>query len=268
MPAATAPRHQHLIISVFGLYRGLRGGIPIAALIRMLGELGVEAAGVRSSVSRLKKRGILASTQLDGAAGYALTPQFEEVFTEGDQRIFGRHSDTSDQWLLATFTVPESQRHLRHRIRAVLGRWGFGSVAPGLWIAPVGVAGAVRSRLIREELDGYVEFFTAQYCDADELKNKVARWWDLDLLDRQYQTFVSRYGAARTDTHPSPRDAFVAYVPLVTQWRQLPYLDPGLPDGLLPQGWHGRTAEALFRRLHRRWSGLSRQYAERLLSGR
>lgn len=266
MPA-TAPRHQHLIVSVFGLYRELRGGIPIAALIRMLGELGVEPAGVRSSVSRLKKRGMLASTQLGGAAAYALTPQFDEVFKEGDRRIFSRHPDSTDHWLLATFTVPESQRHLRHRIRMVLGRLGFGSVAPGLWIAPPGVTDAVRSRLAREQLDGYVEFFTAQYSDAAQLKHKVASWWDLESLERQYQAFVDRHAAPGGGSpHPSPAEAFRSYVPLVTEWRQLPYLDPGLPATLLPDGWDGRVAEDLFMRLHRRWSGPSRRHAEELLA--
>lgn len=262
---APAPRHQHLIVSVFGLYRELRGGIAIAALIRMLGELGVEPAGVRSSVSRLKKRGILVSTTVQGAAGYALSPEFDEVFREGDRRIFSRHAVASEQWLLATFTVPESQRHLRHRIRMVLGRLGFGSVAAGLWIAPAGVTNAVRSRLAREQLDGYVEFFTAQYTDTGQLKEKVASWWDLDSLERQYQAFVQRHAEQREASPVTPDQAFAAYVPLVTEWRQLPYLDPGLSSELLPVGWHGRVAEDLFMQLHQRWSEPSRQHAELLL---
>lgn len=280
----TIPRHQHLIVTVFGLYRELRGAIPIAALIRMLGELGVEPAGVRSSVSRLKKREILVSSELDGAAAYSLAPQLGEVFREGDRRIFGRHTEASDEWLLATFTVPETQRNLRHRIRMVLGRWGFGSVAPGLWIAPAGVAAAVRGRLAREHLDGYVEFFTARYGDPELLKAKVAQWWDLDGLERQYADFVQRHAGSqqtrRQMAKSAPesrkssagdrsvadsREAFISYVPLVTEWRQLPYLDPGLPTDLLPAGWHGRAAENLFMELHARWSGPSRDHAEQLL---
>jgi phenylacetic acid degradation operon negative regulatory protein len=262
---STAPRHQHLIVTVFGLYRDLRGAIPIAVLIRMLGDLGVEPAGVRSSVARLKKRQVLVSTQLDGTAAYALAPQLGEVFTEGDRRIFGRHAEASDEWLLATFTVPESQRNLRHRIRTVLGRWGFGAVAPGLWIAPVGVAAAVRSRLAREQLDGYLEFFTARYSDPDLLRAKVARWWDLDALERHYRDFVEEHAAQAAGPDLAPEQAFARYVPLVTQWRQLPYLDPGLPAELLPDGWHGRIAEKLFRQLHQRWSGPSRRHASRLM---
>ncbi len=264
----TAPRHQYLIVTVFGLYRDLRGAIPIAVLIRMLGDLGVEAASVRSSVSRLKKREILISASLDGAAAYALAPHLEEVFDEGDRRIFLRHAETSQDWLLATFTVPESQRNLRHRIRMVLQRWGFGAVAPGLWIAPAGVAAAVEARLAREQLDSYVEFFTARYCDTEGLKAKVARWWDLDGLDQQYSSFVQRHKSQVVDPDLSPASAFAQYVPLVTEWRQLPYLDPGLPNELLPSNWPGERAESLFMQMHQRLSGPSRAHAQHLLDDR
>jgi len=264
----TAPRHQYLVVTVFGLYRDLRGAIPIAVLIRMLGDLGVEPASVRASVSRLKKREILVSAALDGAAAYALAPHLGEVFDEGDRRIFMRHSEASEEWLLATFTVPESQRNLRHRIRMVLRRWGFGAVAPGLWIAPAGVAAAVGARLAREQLDCYVEFFTARYRDAQGLKAKVARWWDLDSLDQQYSSFVQRHASQIAGPELPPAPAFARYVPLVTEWRQLPYLDPGLPNELLPSNWPGGRAESLFMQLHQRWSEPSREYARHLLAAR
>ncbi len=137
-------------------------------------------------------------------------------------------------------------------------------MAPGLWIAPAGVAAAVQGRLAREQLDCYVEFFTARYRDTPALKAKVARWWDLDSLDRQYSSFVKRHNSAgRRELHPAA--SFRRYVPLVTEWRQLPYLDPGLPNELLPAGWPGGRAEALFMKLHQRWSGPSREYAAQLL---
>ena len=35
---------------------------------------------------------------------------------------------------------------------------------------------------------------------------------------------------------------------MVDHWRQLPFRDPGLPPDLLPVGWTGREALALFER--------------------
>jgi phenylacetic acid degradation operon negative regulatory protein len=37
---------------------------------------------------------------------------------------------------------------------------------------------------------------------------------------------------------------------MLTTWRRLPYLDPGLPLELLPGGWSGEAATALFAELN------------------
>ncbi len=130
---APVPRHHQLIVSLFGLYARRHGGaLQVAAIISLMRDIGVESAGTRSSISRLKKRGIIDSVQVNNRNGYALAPSVIETFIEGDERIFHpRRANKQDQWLLATFTVPESQRNIRHMIRSSLVRMGFGSVTPG-----------------------------------------------------------------------------------------------------------------------------------------
>ena len=132
------PRHQQLIVTIFGLYaRETGASLPVSSLVRLLGELGVEAAGVRSSVSRLKRRGILESTKAGGIASYAIVPGRVDMFTEGDTRIFSpSHSSAEDKWLLVVFSIPETIRVKRHILRTELTRMGFGSVTSGVWIAP------------------------------------------------------------------------------------------------------------------------------------
>src|SRR5687768_1687248 len=65
-PMITVPethlRHQQLIVTLYGLYgRQVGGAFPVSVLISMLGDLGHDAPGVRSSVSRLKAKGVLNS---------------------------------------------------------------------------------------------------------------------------------------------------------------------------------------------------------------
>ena len=45
-------------------------------------------------------------------------------------------------------------------------------------------------------------------------------------------------------------ESFRHYVPMLTQWRRLPYLDPGLPKELLPDDWNAVAARQLFQQLH------------------
>src|SRR5690606_29743061 len=107
-----------LIVTIYGLYAREEGGwISVATLIRLLAELGVDEPAVRSSISRLKRRGILVAERNDGVAGYALSDRARDILDEGDRRIFERaRARLEDGWLLAVFSVPESERQKRHTL--------------------------------------------------------------------------------------------------------------------------------------------------------
>jgi len=240
-------RPQHLIVTVFGRYVRAHGGeIRVAALIEMMSALGIDPGVVRSSVSRLKQRGILVS---EGGGAYRLSSSLEGVFAAGDRRIFeSRRAQTSDPWLLASFSVPESERPLRHQLRKLLQRLGFGQVSGGLWIAPGLIADETRTALQGAGLDGYVELFLGSRVSSDPLDEAVREWWDLEAMEPLYRGFVESFGAVIGET--DERLAFAAHVRAITQWRRLVYLDPGLPLGLLPDGWIGVEAARIFAELH------------------
>lgn len=268
------PRHQQLIVSIFGLYgRGNGGSIAVSGLIQLLGDLGAESAAVRSSVSRLKKRGVLTSTRHNGQAAYALVPALQEVFAEGDRRIFDpRRARVDEPWMLAAFTVPEAQRHLRHRIRTMFTKRGFGSVTPGLWIAPGWLFESTLAELERDGLASYVDFFSGAALGPVDLAEKVAKWWDLPALSLLYEEFLQRWEPVRDrwqrrgdEGETDPREAFRDYLPLITQWRRLPYLDPGLPLAYLPEPWPGQAAADLFAELNGTLAPLAERHARGVL---
>lgn len=270
---APMPRHQHLIVTVYGLYaRNQDGTFAVADLIQLLGDLGVESAGVRSSVSRLKKRGVLVSLKRGGSAAYKLSPELEDVFTAGDERIFApRRAKKDDAWLLASFSVPEAQRHLRHKLRTILTRIGCGQVSPGLWIAPGNLAHEVEQLLRRAGLMDYVDLFKATHLTEGHIHEKVGQWWDLPSLEALYTDFMEQHEPVlqrwlqhEQEDSESPellKQAFADYVPMVTQWRRLPYMDPGLPQEYLPDNWHGLAAQQLFTRLHELLGPKAQRYA-------
>ncbi len=57
-----------------------------------------------------------------------------------------------------------------------------------------------------------------------------------------------------------PGRAFADYVQALTSWRRLPYLDPGLPDAVLPKGWTGARAAELFLDLRERLAGPAEEF--------
>jgi phenylacetic acid degradation operon negative regulatory protein len=250
---ARSARLRHLIVTVYGLYARSDGGwLSVAALIRLLADLGVDEPAVRSAISRLKRRGILEAGRQEGSAGYQLSAEALAILQEGDARIFRRRRAVlADGWLLAVFSVPEAERHRRHVLRSELTRLGFGMVAPGVWIVPAHPDDATAETLRRLGLDSYADLFHADHLAFGDPADKIGRWWDLDELERRYLAFSRAYEPALARLKRSgPRsgeEAFAQYVRVLTDWRQLPYLDPGLPAELLPSGWIGiRAAEEFF----------------------
>lgn len=247
------------IVTIYGLYaREVGGWLSVSTLIRLMAELGVEEPAVRSSISRLKRRGILEGERVDGRAGYALSAQAREILDAGDRRIFRRRRGTLDEgWVLAVFSVPESERQRRHTLRSRLAWLGFGSVGPGVWIAPAHLQAEAREVLVREQLAEYVDLFEASYLGFAPAAEQVGHWWDLQSLDALYQQFCDDHAPVLTRwrsrrSKDDPGTAFADYVRVLTSWRRLPYLDPGLAPELLPRDWSGTRAADLFFALQRR----------------
>ncbi|MFG2532516.1 PaaX family transcriptional regulator C-terminal domain-containing protein [Streptomyces sp. NPDC048516] len=272
---------RSLIVTFYGAYgRGGAGSadgtaapVPVAALIRLLGALGVDPPSVRSAVSRLKRRGLLVPARTaTGAAAYELSDAARQLLEDGDRRIFGRPAARlSDGWVLAVFSVPEEERHKRHLLRSRLSRLGFGTAAPGVWIAPAQLYEETRHTLERLQLSPYVDLFTGEHAGFAPTADAVARWWDLDGIAARHRAFLDEQEPvlrrwSRRRSVP-PEAAYRDYLLALDAWRQLPYADPGLPSPLLPEDWPGGRAAEVFSRLHAALQAAGARYAHEVTTG-
>jgi len=266
-PTVAAFPPRALIVTIYGLYaRDTSGWLSVSGLIRLLAQLGVDEPAVRSSISRLKRREILAARRIHGVAGYALSPQARALLDEGDHRIFVRHQATlADGWLLAVFSVPESERRQRHVLRSRLASLGFGTVSAGVWVAPAHLEAGTRDALDRQGLTAYIDLFRADHVAYGEVADQVATWWDLDALRATYDDFVTTHApvlvAWKRRRSTDGAQAFSDYVRALTAWRRLSYLDPGLPDEVLPADWSGASAANLFDTLRGRLADPAAEFA-------
>ena len=125
---------------------------------------------------------------------------------DGDARIFGRRrAEESDGWLLVVFSVPESERDKRHQLRSQLTRLGFGTVAPGVWVAPGHLADEAAEVLARRGLAGYVDLFRGASTSAPSASRWPAGGTSTSCTPgtRSSSTARSRC-AARVATPPTP----------------------------------------------------------------
>ncbi|MCQ4045861.1 PaaX family transcriptional regulator C-terminal domain-containing protein [Streptantibioticus rubrisoli] len=246
-----------LILTFFGAYGRAEcaGRVAVAALIRLLGAADVDPQSVRSAVSRLKRRGLLVADQ---TAVYRLSADATEMLADGDRRIYRDASAPAEGgWVLVVFSVPETERHKRHLLRSRLSRLGFGTAAPGVWIAPAHLHQEARHTLERLGLGSYVDLFHGSHTGFTPTREAVRRWWDLDALAALHRAFLAEQEPvltawARRSSVRRPKDAFRDYLRALDSWRRLPYADPGLPAELLPGDWPGGRAAQVFGELHER----------------
>jgi phenylacetic acid degradation operon negative regulatory protein len=266
--AATAPtlsrRHAAGSASARGLLFTVLGEFVLPAgetawtssFIDVLGRLGVEEKATRQALMRTAGDGWLGSERVGRRTMWRLTPAAERLLIDGTARIYG-FTGTADgwdgNWLVVLARAPETERPTRHLLRTRLSWAGLGSPAPGVWVSPH----AERLPDVQRALDEAgalpdAQVFVAAHTGYGDLSVMVRQAWDLDAIEAGYEAFLDDFGGR------TRRDALVATVELVHAWRRFPWVDPALPDELLPKRWSGAAAARLFTRLHARWSGAAR----------
>jgi phenylacetic acid degradation operon negative regulatory protein len=257
-----------LLRTIVGCYlRRLGGWIAAAPLMQLMATVGVNQTRTRTAILRVRGKGLLAPEAREGRAGYALEPTAIPALARGDRRIYSaRHMATSDRLCLISYSIPESQRQLRHQLRRRLASIGCGTVTAALWICPEHLAGEVEEILDDLGVRASTPIFLVDETRVDGgLGRAVARWWDLPAIAARHQAFLSAYGSAVGDDM-TPGQAFSTWIGCLDAWRVIPYVDPGLPAAWLPADWPGNLSIPLFADLREQLEDLSGRYVRHVTS--
>jgi phenylacetic acid degradation operon negative regulatory protein len=250
--AAGADSARGLLFTVLGEFVLPAGGeVWTSSIIDVLGRLGVEEKATRQALMRTAADGWLASERRGRRARWRLTPNAEQLLTQGTERIYGFHAVAAEwdgQVVLVLARVPESGRSARHLLRTRLGWAGFGSPAPGVWVGTHTERVDEVDRLLTRAGVSDARIFVAEHVGGADLASMVRQAWDLDSVEAGYQEFIDVF-AAGTASDPLPR-----LVELVHAWRRFPSIDPALPRQLLPPRWSGERAAKLFAKRHAKWA--------------
>jgi phenylacetic acid degradation operon negative regulatory protein len=263
-----ALKSRSLILDVYGAFvRDLGGWISVSDLIELMEALGSEEQVTRTSVSRFTRKGLLARRKIKDVVGYELTPYALHILVEGDDRIYNRLDPgrLADGWTLLTFSIPERIRAQRHQLRSRLTWLGFGSLGGGAWIAPRRMLEKARRVVAELELESHVDIFESHYHGFASPAELVDRCWDLARIRESYQRYIDETSpvlARYEDVDPDDvqREAFADYVSSLHEWRKLPFMDPGLPQELLPEDWEGRHAAEIFACFRQRLEPAARRH--------
>jgi phenylacetic acid degradation operon negative regulatory protein len=241
---------RSIVFDLFGEYIRYDGGeIGLRALVELLAPFGISEDVVRVLMARLRREGWFESSRVGRQSRYTLTDEGWQLLDTGRERIFERPPEPwSGQWCLAIYSVPESARASRDRLRKTLTWLGFGPLAASTWISPHDRRAQVEEAW-KGESDGRLQLLMARSGSLEEDRDMAARCWDLAELDRGYAEFLDKWEpqvAAWQRRPPEGAGALVERSRLIHEYRMFPFKDPGLPAELLPPGWKGRQARELF----------------------
>jgi phenylacetic acid degradation operon negative regulatory protein len=228
-----------------------RAWLPSAAVVALLAEAGVSAAGARTAISRLARRGVIEGRRQGRHSSYRLTATAAAFLAVGGSAIVapGRTEPWDEHWTLIAFSLPQQESALRRGLRSQLRWMGYAPLYDGLWISPHDVGEKTKARLAELTL-GTLTVFRARHVELDaSIRRNPIDAWDVTAIARQYDDFVQRWSPALPRTRAgriTGAEAVRARTEVMDTYRRLPVLDPQLPARLLPPGWLREPARDLF----------------------
>ncbi|XAY07412.1 Transcriptional repressor PaaX [Paraconexibacter sp. AEG42_29] len=253
-----------MLLTVLGEYVLPRGeGVWQETLVEALGALDYKMHAARQALARSVGQGWLTAERHGRRSRVTLTDSTAAMLQTGTERIyaFGEPWAWDGRWLLVVLRVPEQRREVRHQVRTRLAWAGFGSLGGGLWISPHIDRESELRDLQGDDSVAELQTFRAEMGNVGDPQQVVTGAWDLDGLHAGYRQFIDRFARSRPQ---SPAGLFAAQTMLVHEWRKFPFLDPGLPEELLPAKWPRERALEVFRERHDSWHAGAQEYFDAL----
>jgi phenylacetic acid degradation operon negative regulatory protein len=214
--------------------------VPLQALVRLLAACGIAEPSTRVAVAALRRAGWLAGSRRGRETLCSPTAVLREAVAARDQRIERRLRPWDGQWRMVVYSVPETDRAARERVRRGLARSGFGPLAPATWVSPHRSALDEVAAELAGERTSRLDLLTARVADPrlsdDDL---AARCWDLPRLGAAWSRLLERLQSATGDPPEGP-DALGRHLELRSDMRAVLDGDPLLPPALQPAGWPAR----------------------------
>jgi len=264
------------MLTLYGDYVRHRGGeIGIGSLIALLSNFGLSENSIRSAVSRMCRAGILKVRRNKSRSYYSLSAEGLALMSKGERRIFERkHAKWDGLWNLVVYYIPEENREARDRLRRELAWMGFGPLTTATWVSPHNLTGEVTELADKLKIRPYIQVFQTTMKNSNDPAGIVSRCWDLQKIHKRYNAFIKEYRKKMQDHLEriekgeiiESSEYFVQRFKLIDDYRRLPYLDPDLPEELLPKNWLRSEAMDLFDRYHEILTEKANQYFDSVLS--
>ncbi len=255
---ASPSRVWSIVLTVFGDAVVPRGGsIWLGTLLSLFAAIGVGPNAVRTAMSRLTADGWLERARSGRNSFYHLSERGRAEFAAATHRIY----DGVPGWDGTVGLAVAAGLPVSAAAQAALLRAGFGAALPGVWVAaepvllPSEAAGMAFLRLAPD---------TAPADEGNASRRLVRQAFPLDASAVAFRRFIASFAALRGwAERAADRDALLARVLLIHQYRRIVLRAPRLPAELLPADWPGHDARRLCASLYRTLLPASERWLDR-----
>lgn len=218
--------------------------MPSGALVAAFIDLGAQEAAARATLTRLTRLGLLEQGRTGRRTTHRLSERSKGIVDEEARWLdtFGRVEPEWDGvWSVVAFSIPESQRAVRHTARSRLRWLGFAPLYDGVWISPLDAAAQAKDQLV----DLGADDVTAMRARLDTtIPGGPQSAWEMDAALRQYAAFDAELRSVPSGL--APPAALAVRTGLMLSWQGFRGVDVGLPSSLLPPDWPRDEARRLF----------------------
>lgn len=143
---------------------------------------------------------------------------------------------------LITYDISTTHNFQRDLLREYLKKIGCASLQASVWLTPYNPKRILKEFTQEHHLGGAIlvsDLGSDGNIGEEDLKTLIARVYNLEGLNYEYQEFIKTYSRYR---NPSPQQVSLAFYQILLR-------DPQLPFSLLSNGWTGNKAHRLFQKL-------------------
>jgi len=252
---AEPSRTWSIIITVYGDAVVPRGGsLWLGTLSTFMHSIDIGDGVVRTAMSRLAADGWLERSRVGRNSYYRLAERGRQTFRTATEHIYNAHPPPPGSGFVLVLPGNGTDRDAT---RTALQAAGFGSAAPGVWVAPAGTP-------VPPEAGDALSLDAS--ADAETRRRLAAVSWPLDQTALAYRRFLAEFEPLRAALVSggglSDQDSVIARILLIHAWRRIVLRDPVLPADLLPPDWPGTAARALCADLYHRLLAASERWLD------
>jgi len=250
MPTEISPQ-LGLVGLAFGAAQ-VQPGEPVAGpvLLRLLADLGVSGPAARSLLLRMRRDGWLTSERSGRQAQYRLAPIVFAAQERVERQLRGDRTAWNESFSGVLYTVPESFRPFRDRLRRSALLLGYVTLRPGLLVATTDRYDELVA-VLPPRPPGSQLLRTKLTFSADDSRRLAAELWDLDGIAALYRQAIAEFDGRVAEAQQQPpagAAALRAFAAAVLPLYRAASGDPDLPAELLPADWPApRLSEAIGR---------------------